>query len=344
METDTWPGTQPLLRWALRQLPAGGTTPEWREWTQREIDGIARAFLTSPLARDLEPDDEVLVDHLLWYGTGYGSGDPYRWGPPRVEILLLDWVPRKIIAPFEDLERMPLVAKAFIRWAHDSVGISVETTAGTLDVLDECTPEYLEAIADDDRPQGAAAVLAAMDLFGDDVFSYERIVREEGVRAVGSEEVYEALDEQPLPDEPLDLRHVAADVRERVERIATMADRVCTDHLGDVELRTACRRFLADVAAADPAIFRRRSKDETAAGAVCWIVAKANRRLGHGDTAPMLAALGLTGSVSQRAQPMLAAIGVEEFHTWHSHLGSPRYLTSARRRDLIERRERFRTS
>lgn len=345
LESDTWPGAQPLVRWALRQLPEGGQAPEWREWSPTELEDIASAFLSSPFAEGLEPEDAELVDHLLWYGTAYGSGDPYRWGPPRVEILLLDWVPRKIIAPFEDLMRMPAVAKAFVRWAHDVAGIPLDSTMPVLEVIDDCTPDYLAAIGDDERLQGPAAILAAMGLerdFEGDPFSYEGLVREQGIRSVGSEDAYDRLDVDPLPDEPLDLARLPEDVRDRVGRIGALTDRVCDDVFQDVELRTACRRLLVDVAAADPAIFRRRSKDEPVAGAICWVIAKVNRVLEHGDTGPMLATIGVTGSVSQRAQPMLSAIGVHDFSSWGSELGSPRYLTSRRRAGLIRRREEYR--
>ena len=43
----------------------------------------------------------------------------------------------------------------------------------------------------------------------------------------------------------------------------------CCDALFDVEFRTASRRFLARVAAADPDIFRRKSAARSAAAAVC---------------------------------------------------------------------------
>lgn len=200
--------------------------------------------------------------------------------------------------------------------------------------------------ADDDRLQGPMALLAAMEALDDDFegdpFSYERFIREDGVKAVGSIDAYESLDTAPLPDEPLELDRLPDDIRERVARIGEMTNRVCDEHFDDVEMRTACRRFLVDVAAADPAIFRRRSKDETAAGAVCWVIAKVNRELAHGDTGPMLAVLGITGSVSGRAQPMLAALDVHDFSSWGSALGTPRYLTSRRRAQIIELRERYR--
>lgn len=347
LESDTWPVIQPLLRWALRSLPDGGEAPEPREWEPEELDTIVGRFLASPEAVGLDAADADLVDHILWYGTSYGSGDPYRWGPPRVEILLLDWVPRKIVAPFEELARLPIVLRAFIRWAHGEAGIPTELGAETLAVIDEYEDDYLAAIADEERAQGMDALL---EVFGfpddDDQFEIDwearwaERVRSSHVRAVGGEHAYQALDAESLPDEPLDLDVVPDDIRGRVQHVGCLVDRVCDEFFGDVEMRTACRRFLIDSASGDPAVFRRRSKDEPLAGAVCWVVGNANGRLHHGDTGQMLSVLGLKGSVSGRAEPLLRAIGAGDiFSSYDPHLGTPRYLTSGRREDMIRRRD-----
>ena len=47
------------------------------------------------------------------------------------------------------------------------------------------------------------------------------------------------------------------------------------------------------------------------------------------------------GSVSQRSEPMLAAIGVDPHRIGELELESPRYLTAARRRQLIADRDRL---
>lgn len=344
IESDTWPLSQPLLRWALRLLPAGGRAPEPREWSEEELAAIEQAFLASAHGKALEPADESLVEPIVWYGTGYGHGDPYRWGGPRVEILLVDWFPRKVVAPYEELVRLPDVLRAFIRWAHGESGIAERRTDETLAVIDEYERDYLEAIADEDRPQGVDALFAAMGVVprDDDDWSatWSARMREINIREVGGEEAYEALHDDPLPDEPLALDRLPDDIRERVTRIGGLVDEVCEDFFGDVELRTACRRFLADAAAGDPEVFRRRSKDEPLAGAVCWVVAKVNRALGQGDSGAMLSTLGVKGAVSQRAQPLVRAVGAADvWSSYEPYLGTPRYLTSGRRRSIVDRRE-----
>ena len=55
----------------------------------------------------------------------------------------------------------------------------------------------------------------------------------------------------------------------------------------------------------------------------------------------LMAQLGLTGSPAQRAQPMLAALGVARPFDWtlDAALGDPELLTSSYRRWIVERRE-----
>jgi hypothetical protein len=104
-----------------------------------------RAFTTS--------EDRSIVGDLLWYRTDYGYGDPLRWSGAAVEILLLDWYPRKIIAEPEFLLRMPEVLRAFIRFAHAEAGLDASLTADTLGAVDGFEPEYREAVlAADENP------------------------------------------------------------------------------------------------------------------------------------------------------------------------------------------------
>ena len=116
-----------------------------------------------------------LLDAVLWFGSGYGGGDPLRWSPVSVEIFLVDWVPRKIVAPARELAPMPGVLRAFIRFAHDERGIRPTLTDETLAAVTEYAPEYLRIIATP-HPQGPAAMLAAMGFDADaalDVMDWE---------------------------------------------------------------------------------------------------------------------------------------------------------------------------
>jgi len=98
------------------------------------------------------------------------------------------------------------------------------------------------------------------------------------------------------------------------------------------------------VAAGDPAIFRRRSDDARLAAAALWIVTMANGRVGWDapvQVKQLLSAFGLAGSISQRAEPMLAAIGATGLLRPSVLLvGTPVLLTSTMRADLLQLRER----
>jgi hypothetical protein len=154
------------------------------------------------------------------------------------------------------------------------------------------------------------------------------------------------LDEQPLPDEAFAWDGVAADLGSLVGPIVESCDRFCDERL-DIEYRTACRRFLARVAAAKPAVFRgptkALAKPETHAAAVCWAIGKANdlfsgdgKQMGIRD---MTNYFGLRGSVAGHAQSMLTVAGFRS--GYEVTLASPAFLVSAQRRSIMELRDRY---
>jgi hypothetical protein len=163
IESDTWPSTRPLVEWMVSLLPEGGSGNQRPDWTAEQRQELAERFLASPAAVDLTLDDDLreLLDDVLWFGTDFGPGDPLRWSPVNVEILLVDWIPRKLVADVSRLERAPELLRALIRYSHAELGIRAELTAETLDAVDEWEPEYQEAIRTP-RLQGPEALLARM--------------------------------------------------------------------------------------------------------------------------------------------------------------------------------------
>ena len=230
-------------------------------------------------------------------------------------------------------------------------------------------PEYQRLIRSD-RPQGPAALLAAMgigsdavdvdDAFDDDAAGPERevgkIMLDSLCGAVGGAAALEALDAEPLPDEPFAWDDVPVEVHPRVGEVLALVDRCCTELL-DGQYRTACRRLIADAAAADPDIFRKRGRAETAAAAVCWIVGKANGLFDprHGtlfaelpatptlQVKELAAHFGVAGSsLSPRGGPILRAIGVHAPTNYlELDLGTARYLTGPHRAQIIAYRDHF---
>jgi hypothetical protein len=358
LETDTWPSCRPVVEWVLRHLPAGGTGYERPDWPEEARDELVERFLTSPHAPAAPEEDARDLAHVMvWFACDYGPGDPLRWSTVSVEIFLTDFLARKALFPEGTLRRGPTILEGFVRFAHAESGIRPELTDQTLDGIERHTPAFLGQLGGERAGLTRLLVdhLDAHDLGEEDHggFTFDASgrpvptamrMRELLVEQVGDEEALDALDLTPLPDEPLELDRVPADVRERVERISQLTD-ACCEELLDVEHRTACRRFLVDVAAADPRIFRRRGRDETAAAAIVWTITKANDTLEpyHGGLTAtrLLACFGISGSVSQRSQTMLNALGVPRSWEPGVRLGTSRYLVAAARASIIERRDRY---
>ncbi len=355
-ESDSWPACRPLVEWMVAMLPTGGSGYERVEWSDGDLAELSTRFLASAHGSEFDdPDHRSLLESLLWFGSDYGPGDPLHWSPPAVEILLLDWIPRKIVAEATLLAKAPDVLRAFIRFCHEERGVRAAHTTETLAVVDEYEREY-QRIIRAPRPQGPAALLTALRTTGpDELLSgapaagdewLDEIVLDELRRVVGGGQALARLHADPLPDEDVAWASMPADIHERVNDVAGLIDRFCAERT-DAEFRTACRRLLTRAAAADPAIFRRRSRADTAAAAVCWIVGKANmlfdpRAATHMTVKDMAAWFGLAGgSFSQRSEPFLRAIGVEPGDRYGAmDLGSPDYLTAARRAAIIADRDR----
>jgi Domain of unknown function (DUF6398) len=352
LETDTWPSCRSLVEWMNALLPDGGVGYERPDWDDKAVADLARRFRASPFAAQLDDPDDLLSS-LLWFGTDYGPGDPLRWSPVAVEILLLDWIPRKIVADADSLASAPDLLRAFVRFCHHERGIRAALTDETLDAIDAFAPEY-QRIIRSDRPQGPEALMAAMGMFRDDDPDDDPLREAAGIMleslrdAVGGDAALDRLDADPLPDEPFAWDSVAPDVHDRVEEVLALVERCCAQLL-DQQYRTVCRRLLADAAAGDPDIFRRRGRVETAAGAICWIASKANSLFDPTSGGPTLMVkqlaehFGLTGTaLSQRSVPLVRAIGADPYEPGRVNLGTPRYLTGPRRAAILADRDRYR--
>jgi hypothetical protein len=346
LESDTWPGCRPLVEWLVRSMPTGGEVPGRHEWTDEEQATICEDFFASSYGRKLDHDDERgLLDSIVWFGTGWGPGDPFRWSPVNVEMLLADWIPRKILAEPSFLAKAPNLLRAFIRYCHDRRDIRAQLTAETLAAVDQWEPVFQRAIRSS-RLQGPEALLA--DVFEPGEEDETRIAEymlERLDRTVGGRLMLRNLTEEPLPDEPFEWAGVPDDIHDRVRDVLELCDD-CADELLDIEHRTAMRRLLSRAAVGDPQIFRRKGTPERAAAAVAWVVGRANESVGtyRGtlEVQELLGWFGVHGSISQRAEVFLKAIGVNPYDQFgQMDLGAPDLLVAERRAGIIESRDRY---
>jgi hypothetical protein len=271
-----------------------------------------------------------------------------------VEILLDDWIPRKIVAPADYLAKAPDLLRAFVRFAHAETGLRSELTEETLAAIDDWEPQYQQTIRSP-RPQGQNALLAALgidtrnmtdvSIDPEEPESFEWSMLGWLASDVGDQAQLDRLDDNPLPDEPFRWEGIPDDVAARVREVLALTDRCCEEML-DFEYRTACRRVLARVASQGPEVFRRKGRAETAAAALVWTVGKANdlfeRRTRGMQVSDLMNHFGLgQSSVAQRAATMLRAGGFHD-DTYIVRLGSPDYLVAARRRRIIKMRDGYR--
>jgi Domain of unknown function (DUF6398) len=354
-ETETWPASRPLTEWVLRLLPEGGTGYVRPAWSEAAKKKLAKRFFGSEFGRALDDaDHRDLLDQFLWFGTDYGPGDPLRWSPVAVEILLADWIPRKIVAGVAYLSKAPELLRAFIRFCHAERKIRPELTGQTLAAVGKHEPEYQRVIRSP-RPQGPMALLAKMGVLADDKpwedgpFDFHQHFLDQLAEEVGGRDALDSLDGTPLPDEEFAWDEVPADLRDRARQVLAACDRCCDDLLG-AEYKTACRRLLARAMPGLSSMLRGSGKPEAIAAAVCWVIGKGNQRLGQGRgelrVKDLMSYFCLSqSSVSERGYQIMRAAGILPASTYPAvRLGSPDLLVSARRRRIIELRDQHRAA
>jgi hypothetical protein len=381
LESDTWPALRPLVEWVARLLPRGGRRYRRPVWPRREVKALVVRFFESPFAAGLDdPRDRYLVESIVQFGADLGTGDPTRWSPAAVEILLRDRIPKTIGVRVGGRSQAPDLLRAFIRFCHRESGVSDEVTAATLAAVDNWGLRY-QLIIRSPEPHGQDVMPALTGNFDDRgrwstpydsdrwappyddepwstalddepwstalderPFSYKELLRGPLQEMVGGQAALESLDDEPLPDETFAGEGIEADVALRVGEVVVVCDRFADDVL-DVEYRTAFRRFLARVAVRDAELFRRPDKSEAEkAAAVCWSVGRANNLFAAQDgprlrVKEMMGHFGLSGTVSVLGKAMIRGGGFVV--GYDATLGSPKYLVSRRRREIMDERDKI---
>ena len=316
-ETESWPACRPLVEWMV-----GHAAGRRLRLPACRVGRRAPSPSSPPAssARPTGPGSTIPITAACWSRC---SGSAPTTVPatrcagarPAVEILLLDWIPRKIVADPRYLAMVPELLRAFIRFCHQERGIRPALTDETLDAVDGFEREYQRTIR---SPRAAGPGRAAGRHRGDrshrpsgshpfagELEELHEIMLDALRRAVGGEQALDRLDADPLPDEDFDWADVPADIHDRVAEVLGLVDRFCAERL-DAEFRTACRRLLARAAGTDPAIFRRRGRADTAAAAVCWVIGKANL-LFDPRSEPHLSVKELSAALRPHRRHVLAA-------------------------------------
>jgi hypothetical protein len=162
----------PLVRSRLRLLPAPREI-EMPEVPYEERRALVAAFRVSPAAADLpEVDGAPIADLARWfmdYACDYGAGDPLRWSPLAVELLLTDWLPRKAVMEPAEVEWLPEVLRRFVRHAGHQKGLPDDLVAETLEAVDRFAPDFAAGMADEEAAGPAKQLVLEMRRAGVDV-------------------------------------------------------------------------------------------------------------------------------------------------------------------------------
>lgn len=352
---EMWPGLRPLLRFLLAHLPTGGSgypgdagipmalddfgLDALDEDFEEEAHDLAHAFLAAYLGSEEAEaigDDDLIHDVAHEFAAIIvGEDEQYSWETIDIERVMTRVLPPLMPAELKEYCRAPEVLQAFVRHCHAVAGVEEAVDFRVGMEIARWVPDYLRMRED----PGVVAIRNALETAALAAESIGLSYGDPAVEILGSVEALATLDDEPLPDEPLDVSGVPADIVERVRRMSALADGAIARLYDDVELRTAARRLIAKVAAGDPAIFRRKSGDEMGAAALVWLVAKANDQIGESWTltvGELMDHFGLKGSPSQRAQPMLGAIGGSTDYDGRIRLADPLLLTSETRAELLD--------
>lgn len=158
----------------------------------------------------------------------------------------------------------------------------------------------------------------------------------------GGTEALEGLDEEPLPDEVLDLGSVPEDIQAAVETVDALLAGFADEYF-DEEFRTATRRFLVRAAAGDPRLFRGNGRPETAAAAIAWTIGRGNELVGTVgapvSVAEIMEFFEVRSSPAARAKAFINAVDTASSEPGGPVLGSPELLVSSLREAMVRMRD-----
>ena len=152
-----------------------------------------------------------------------------------------------------------------------------------------------------------------------------------------------------LDDRPLEPVVAPAEAGEEYAELEQLLDRVCDNLFADGEFRSACAAGLSSLWGIDPALLK--GSPGEVAGALCWVVGRANGTVGAGTPVTQQALKrelwlksGLTPKANKfrdRLRELLPSPGLRPASCPNLlELGAPAFLTSATRHELVRLRDR----
>jgi hypothetical protein len=86
-------------------------------------------FLAAPEAARIHTADAESRDFALKLISSFAADDPLRWSPVTVQNFLLDWLPARALLDRADIDLVPKVLSAWVRWAGRMSGLAPREVA-----------------------------------------------------------------------------------------------------------------------------------------------------------------------------------------------------------------------
>ena len=146
-----------------------------RPVSQAARDRAYKAFRHSGPAGSLGPD-LPLARFAIDYAADYYS-DPLRWSPIAVELFLSDWLPRKVSLREGEVESLPTVLRAWLRFVGDQRGFEGRLVDELLAAVGMFEADYRVAMGDPARYGPAKSIAGLMQAEGVDVADQAAVQR-----------------------------------------------------------------------------------------------------------------------------------------------------------------------
>ncbi len=216
---DDFDELRPILERLLASMPEPAPLSDRDEATTDEFDAMVERLVSeagsseagSATAGSTAPGQAELVDlrmaaHLMCSFCADRVGvDPLAWSPTRLEIFLLDHVPRKVAAPPEELLALPELLKQLVPAAHRGAGWADRYAGDAITIIDLCQDEFRSRLVspEDSGPAKAMmmrAIAEGLDL--DDPEALHGLI--DRVNEMGGIDVFGAGDDLALDGLALD--------------------------------------------------------------------------------------------------------------------------------------------
>ncbi len=146
-------------------------------------DIVVTEFLQSPEGSLSTSTGAPPVSVISWgaraavdFAVDDNTGDPLRWSPTAVELMLLDWAPREVSRGHEAGPWLPEVLDAFVSYAGRIRGQSESAVAATRDAVTDAAVRYTDLMTGDTLGEPVTDVLARMVADGVDPLNDEEVL------------------------------------------------------------------------------------------------------------------------------------------------------------------------